>query len=330
MRHLRALFLGLGGLSNRRQRDRELSAEMESHLQMHVEDHLRSGMTPEEARRRALIQLGGVESVKQSYRERRGLPTLETVFQDLGYALRMLRKSPGFAAVAVLTLAVGISASTTVFGWIDSILLHPLPGVVDASHVMAFETMTPSGDFVPTSYENYRDYRDYLKLLSGLAMSRPVVLNVGEDENVERVSGELVSGNYFAVLGVRPLRGRVFLPEEYGDKPNGYPVAVISERMWRKRFNSDPAVAGKTIRVNRQQLTIVGVAPANFGGAMVGWSRDIWVPYIMQPQLIGVGQWMLRDRKTRNLLGLARLRSGVTPEQANTEIAALAKRMGEA
>src|SRR5258708_5698757 len=126
MRQLRALFLRLGGLFNRRQRDRELSAEMESHLQMHVEDHLRSGVTPEEARRRALIQLGGVESVKQSYRERRGLPALETVLQDLGYALRMLRKNPGFAAVAVLTLAPGITPSTTVFGSSDSILLYPL------------------------------------------------------------------------------------------------------------------------------------------------------------------------------------------------------------
>src|SRR5260370_11931688 len=129
MRQLRALFLRLGGLFNRRQRDRELSAEMESHLQMHVEDHLRSGMTPEEARRRALIQLGGVESVKQSYRERRGLPALETVLQDLGYALRILRKNPGFAAVAVLPPPLGPRPNTTEFRSSDSSPTFPPHGL---------------------------------------------------------------------------------------------------------------------------------------------------------------------------------------------------------
>jgi predicted permease len=247
------------------------------------------------------------------------------MLQDLKYGLRMLAKNPGFTAVAVLTLALGIGAITTVFSWIDAVLLHPLPGVTRPDELVAFETFTANGEFVPVSYPDYRDYRDHLTLLAGLAVTQLTPLSVGEEGRAELVWGELVSGNYFAVLGVRPMLGRVFSPDEYGDKPNGFPIAVISSRLWRAHFNGDPLIVGKTIRVNRHELTIVGVAPPDFRGTFSALAFDVWVPYMMHPQLQGVGEWMLRDRGTRQLIGIARPRPGVTLDQARAEIAELAR-----
>jgi hypothetical protein len=195
--------------------------------------------------------------------------------QDLRYALRVSAKSPGFTLVAVATLAVGIAANTTVFSWIDAVLLRPLPGVARQQELAAFETLTPNGEFLTTSYADYRDYRDHLTLLAGLAIAGPRALSLGQEDHAERVWGELVSGNYFAVLGVKPAIGRVFSPAEYGDKQGGYPVAVISYGLWKRRFNGERSVIGQTVRVNRQQLTIVGVAPEQFRGTIPGLSFEI-------------------------------------------------------
>jgi predicted permease len=242
----------------------------------------------------------------------------------------MLAKNPGFTAVAVLTLALGIGATTTVFTWIDGVLLHPLPGVEKPDELLSFETVAANGEFLTTSYPDYRDYRDHLTSLAGLAATQPEPLSVGEEDHAEQVWGELVSGNYFAVLGVKPALGRAFLPEEYGDKPGAFPIAVISYGLWRRRFNSDPQAVGKTIRVNRQELTIVGVAPPDFRGTIGGLAFDLWVPFMMHPQLQGVGEWMLRDRQTRQLIVIARLKPGVRLDQARAEIAGLARSMAEA
>jgi predicted permease len=255
---------------------------------------------------------------------------MRTLIQDMKYGFRILTKNPGFTAVAVLTLAIGIGASTTVFSWVDAVLLRPLPGVANPSELASFETVAANGDAVTTSYLDYQDYRDHLKLLAGLAGSRPTALAVGEEDRAERMWGELVTGNYFAVLGVKPILGRPFLPEEYADKPGAFPVAVISDRLWRSHFNADPAIVGKKIRVNRYQLTIVGVAPPDFHGTLAGLAFDLWVPYVMQPQLQGTGEWMLRDRQTRNLIVTARLKPGVTIEQARAEIQELARYMAKA
>jgi predicted permease len=255
---------------------------------------------------------------------------VRTLIHDLRYGFRVLRKSPGFTAVAVLTLALGIGASTTVFSWIDSVLLRPLPGVADPATLVAFETVTPNHEFITTSYPDYRDYRDHLTLLDGITGAQPTALSLGQEDHAERVWGELVTGNYFAVLGVRPFLGRMFSKEEYGDKPGAYPVAVISHQLWRTHFHSDPAAIGQTIRVNRQELTVVGVAPPEFRGSMSGVAFDIWAPLMMTPQLNGVGEWMLRDRQTRNMIVTARLKPGVAMEQAHAEIAELARRMAEA
>lgn len=249
--------------------------------------------------------------------------------QEILHSLRMLRRNPGFTLVAVLTLAIGIGTNATVFRWVDAILLHPLSGVQDPDRLVSLETTTPGGDFVTNSYPDYIDFRDNLKLVE-VATSRPAAFSVGPQDHAERVWGELVSGNFFAVLGVKAQLGRVFLPAEYGDKPGGYPIAVVSDRYWRSHLQADPVVVGKTIRVNQHELTVVGVAAPDFHGSLAGEALDLWVPYMMQPQLNGVGEWMLRDRKDRNMLAIARLQPGVTLAQAQQELHALAARMAVA
>jgi len=255
---------------------------------------------------------------------------MNTLHQDLRYGFRMLAKNPGFTAVAVLTLAIGIGASTTVFSWIDAVLLRPLPGVEKADELVAFEAVAPNGDFLTASYPDYRDYRDHLKSLDGLAATQISPFSIGPQDHGQQVWGEMVTGNYFAVLGVKPILGRTFSPEESGDKPNAFPVAIISSRLWQSYFNADPSIVGKTIRVNQHELTIIGVAPAEFQGSISGLAFDLWVPYMMHPELQGVGDWMLRDRGNRQLVCIARLKRGVTLDQARSEIAGLARFMAKA
>ena len=242
----------------------------------------------------------------------------------------MARRSPGFTLIAVLTLAAGIAANSTVFSWIDGVLLHPVPGVTDPARLVAFETVAPNGDSLLTSYPDYRDYRDRLKLMSGLAGAMILPFSIGQDVHAEHVWGELVTGNYFAVLGVRPILGRTFTPDEYGDAQGAHPVVVIGERLWRRRFNADPAAVGQLLRVNRQQLTIVGVVPAKFLGSVPGLAFDMWVPITMGAQLKALQDWSLTDRGTRQMIGFTRLRPGVTLEQARWEIQSQARHMAEA
>jgi predicted permease len=254
---------------------------------------------------------------------------MSSLLHDIRYGFRMLAKDPGFTAVAVLTLAIGIGASTTVFNWIDAVLLRPLPGVERANELVAFENFPQNGNFLTTSFLDYRDYRDHLNSLAGIAATQLEPLTVGSEDHSQQVWGEMVTGNYFAVLGIKPSLGRVFSPDEYGDKPNGYPIAVISSRLWQSYFNSDPSIAGKTIRVNQHDLTIVGVAPPDFRGTISGLAFDVWIPFMMHPQIQGVGEWMLRDRQTRQLICVARLKPGVTLAQARSEISTLALLMSK-
>jgi predicted permease len=254
---------------------------------------------------------------------------MRNLYEDLRYAFRVLRGSPGFTAVAVLTLALGIAANTTVFGWIDTLLVRPFPGVAAGGRLAALETVSPSGEYSNTSYRDYRDYRDRLKSFSGLAASLLNAFNVGPADNPRRVYGEYVSGNYFAVLGVKPVRGRAFLPSEYGDDPGAFPVAVISNRLWRSLFHGDPDVVGRTIRVNRYELTVAGIAPEEFRGTMPGMRMEIWIPMSMAPQLNGQGGWLLEGRADRQMWVTARLKPGVTLGQANAEVEACARRLAE-
>jgi predicted permease len=294
---------------------------------MDTEDGIRAGLSFHEARRQALVRLGGAEQTRQAYRERGTLPWLETLMQDVRYGVRMMMRNRGFTAVAVLTLAVGIGASATAFTWINAVLLQPLGGVADPSRLVTLESVTPNDGWVPNSYPDYIDFRDRLKLLDGIAVTKPVAFSVGKEDHAERVWGELVSGNFFAVLGVKPEAGRLFLPAEYGDAPGSFPIAVISDRYWRSHYGADAGIVGKTIRINQHELTVVGVAAPAFHGSIPVTAFDLWVPYMQQPVLNGVNERMLRDRHNRNMLGIARLKQGVTIDQARSELAALAGRM---
>jgi predicted permease len=255
---------------------------------------------------------------------------MRSVFQDLHYGARILLKAPGFTAVAVLTLAIGIAANTTVFSWIENVLVRPLPGVRDGQRLVVLEIVTPGFNqgTVNLSYAEYRLARENLTLLSGIAAHTLSAFQVGDGQRARRVWGELVSGNYFSVLGVEPTLGRVFLPEEYSDTPGGHPVAVIGERLWRGGFNADPGVVGRTIRVNRYPLTIVGVVPGEFRGTMPGLTFDIWVPVMMTPQLTGVDERIFSDG-SRSYWAVARLAPGVTIGQAQAEVLALVRRAAE-
>jgi predicted permease len=254
---------------------------------------------------------------------------VRTLIQDLRYGFRISLKKPGSAVVAVLTLAVGIAATSTVFTWIDGTLLRPIQGVADADRLTSFETLASDGRAMTTSYEDYRDYRDHLKLVSGIALFRPNVFSLGQENHPMRVFGELVSGNYFAVLGVKAALGRTFSPDEFGDNEGAYPVAVIGHGLWQSVFNSDPRIVGQTIQVNRQPLTVVGVAPANFYGGIAGLAEQIWVPATMAVRLNAMPDWMLKDRNSRMFLGIARLGPGVALAQARAELAAVASQLAK-
>jgi len=254
--------------------------------------------------------------------------TMKTLRQDIVFGFRVLKGSPGVTLVAILTLALGIAVNTTVFSWIDSTLLHPYAGVKNASDLALLETVTSSGErLAATSYLDYRDYRDNLKLISEIAVARFTPLSVGADGRTDRAWAELVSANYFDLLRVKPVLGRGFLPEESGDKPGAFPVAVISYKMWQERFGGDPSVLGRKIRLNRNELTIVGVAPREFNGSTVGLRYDVWMPITMAPAM-GTGGSTLSFRGCRDLTStLVRLKPGATIEQARAEAAALARRL---
>ena len=244
---------------------------------------------------------------------------MAAIFGDLQYGLRTMRKTMGFTAVAVLTMAVGIAANTTVFSWINATLLHPFPGAGDPARIVALETLAPSGEHLTTSYPDYRDLRDGTKLLDGIAVMQPRPLNIGEGVRAERVWAELVSGDFFDVLRVKPAVGRFFVGKERDDAPGGHPVIVISYKLWRTHFHSNPAIVGTAVHVNRYPFTIIGVAPEHFGGSMANLAFDLWAPATMFGELTAAGDFYIGDRRTRMFLSLARLKAGVTIEQGRAE-----------
>ena len=251
------------------------------------------------------------------------------MFSELKYAVRSLTKTPWLTAVVVITLALGIAANTAVFSWTRGVLLHPLHGVADGERLVSLEMVLSNGEYVGCSYPDFRDYRDSSRSLAGVIAFDQEPLSLGNENQAERVWAELVSGNFFDVLGVRPAAGRFFRAEEQEEAPGKHPVAVISARFWRRHFHADPQIVGKTIRVNRQELTVVGVAPTEFSGTEVGLSLDLWVPLAMAPPLLSEAPNWFENRNNRRLHVFARLKQGVSLPEARTEIQTIARRLAQ-
>ena len=255
---------------------------------------------------------------------------MPAIQQDLLFAIRILRRDKWFAAVAVLTLALGIAVNTTVFGWINTVLLHPFPCVGDARELALIETVTPGGEYlVNTSVLDYLDYRKNLKLVSGVALGRFTPLSMGPPGRAQRAWAELVSPNYFDVLQVKPILGRTLGPDERREQEGANPVAIISYRIWQTEFHGDPNVLGKNILLNRNRLTIIGVAPPGFRGSLAGMLFDVWAPITLATAM-GTGDGTLHYRATRDETStIVRLKPGVRLEQAREEVAALGRRLAE-
>jgi predicted permease len=317
--------------------EQELTEEVHTYLEMLIEAKVSEGLKAEEARRAALIELGGVEQIKESVREVRMGQAVETIWQDLRYGFRVMRKAPGFTAIAALSLALGIGANTALFSILDAMLLRMLP-VKEPGRLVLFRSMSPP-EFSPGHYSGYWDldpatgqnvltsfpYQSLLRMreqpsgLSDLFAFGDVSLSVSADGQVDVASGQAVSGNYYAGLGVQAVLGRTLTDED--DQAAAAPVAVLSYRYWQRRFGGDAAVIGKQVNLNSVAFTVVGVTPPAFDGTMqVGSTEDVTVPLAWEPQLypdpknsqMNDGQWWLR------LMG--RLRPGITAEQARAEL----------
>jgi putative ABC transport system permease protein len=315
---LRAWFLRVAGLFGRELRDGELSAEMESHLELHFEDNLRRGMSPAEARREAIMKLGGVEQTKESYRERRGLPLLEVFFQDLRFGARTLRKNPGFTLVAVLTLALGIAANATVFSFVSAVL-YKRPPVYDSDRVLVvYGTAAARGfgtSLNPVSAPNYFAWKRENRVFSDLAALEPYVSVslTGRDEP-ERISVNRATSNYFSVIGVAPVLGRAFAN---GDDQAGHDrVVLLDYRFWERKFGSDPNIVGKTIRLNGEEHTVIGVLPRPF--QIMSFRSQVWLPLVLDES-----QQSAAARQTRTLYLFARSKPGVTLDQAQSNLRTL-------
>jgi predicted permease len=312
-------------LFHKTRKDQELTEEIDAYLELLIEQKINEGLNPEEARRAALIELGGREQVKEKVREARAGYQLDTLWQDLRYGLRMLRRNPGFAAVAVLTLALGIGANTAIFSVANTMLLRPFP-IKDADRI--FDVHRP---FTP-GWEGF-SYPDYLELRkrSGavadlfafshaeLALGASgVASKAAVDNEAEELHGLLVTGTCFSSLGGNAALGRTLTPED--DQTEGaHPVVVLSHRFWQRRFGAAPGIVGQTILLNGRAFTVVGVAEANFTGAGIG-QPDVWAPLLMRNQLSPKDKLPTR----RDELGLrvrGRLQPGVELQQAEATMA---------
>src|SRR5882762_10325282 len=286
MRSVRRFLSRLGHLVTRRAQDERLREEIEGHIALQTEAHLRAGLSPIEARRQAMLKFGGVEAMKQDYRAERGLLFIENLVGDLRNAARAIYRMPGLAAVIILSLAIGIGVNTSIFSWIQLILFQPMPAVSGAANFLLVEPRSETGGYAGASWLEYRDLQKQVPALRDIVASQMVPFNVGERGHTERTHGQLVSGNYFSALRLKPAIGRFIRPEE-AERPGTEPVVVISYDYWQTRFRGASEAVGQKVRVNDRDLIVIGVAPKEFQGTMVPLKFELWVPATMTPALLG-------------------------------------------
>jgi macrolide transport system ATP-binding/permease protein len=323
--------------------EKELEAELLDHLEQQTEQNISLGMDKEEALYAARKAFGGVEQAKEQTRDIRGLRWLEDIWKDLRYGARILWKKPGFTLIVVSTLAIGLGVNTAIFTIFDAFILKPLP-LKDPGSLVKLEGRLRTGKMTRLfSYLEYLEYRDRNQVFDGLIAwnqvagvfgEKPVapindVLHVSKD--FELIIGKIVSGNYFSVLGAEMALGRGFLPEE-DRMPGASPVMVLSYDFWRRRFNSDPNLIGKTIKLSGQSYTVVGVTSREFIGTEPN-TPQFWIPLMMRDQAIQAGDWhhirWLTDRNADAFVLTGRLKHGISLEQALAETNVIAAQIAQ-
>jgi len=324
----RRFWLRLQSLFDAHRSTQRLNDEVQFHLDQQIAENIAAGMSPREARYAAIRTFGNPTFVKEETRDAWGWTWLEQIAGDLRYGARMLRRSPGFTAVAVVTLALGIGANAAIFTVINAVMLRALPVnhpeelviVGNPARVHSWGTGTPRTDSF--SYPLYREVRDNNQAFSSvLASSNLGNVQITVDESAEKATGRLVTENYFETLGVEALLGRTFTADD-GRTPGSDPVLVISYGYWQRRFSSDASVIGRKVQLNHYPFTIIGVAPPAFFGEVVGDRPDLWAPIMMQPQLMP-GRNFLESVNDAALLLMGRLKPGITADQALANVNAV-------
>ncbi len=315
MKTLMGWISRLAGLVPNARRERELADEIEGHLQMHIDDNLRAGMTPEEARRDAVLRLGGVEPTKQIYRERRTVPVLENLVQDVRFAMRQLRKNPGFTATAIFVLALGMCASVAIFAFVDAALIKPLPYKDPARLVGVFESI-PLFAHSNLSYLDYLDWKKLNKSFVSLEVYQHTGMTLNTAAGAEATRGARVSDGFFRALGVTPVLGRDFYPGE--DLPKARHTVLLSYSTWQKRFGGRVDAMGQTVMLDGDANVIIGVLPPEFHFAPAE-PADFWTAL----RSSGCSQ----RRGCHDLYGVARLKDGVSIEAALADVTLIAKQL---
>lgn len=316
MKRLRAYLLRIAGVVPSKRRERELADELDSHLQMHVDDNIRAGMSPEQARREAILKLGGVEPTKEAWRDRSTVPLVENLLRDIRFATRQLRKNPGFTATAILMLSLGVCASVAMFAFVEAALIRPLPYRNPEQLVGVFESIP----LFPRSALSYPDYLDWKKL-NTVFRSLDVFQNRGFRLNtpsgVEPARGVRVSAGFFRTLGVAPVLGRDFYEGE--DSPAAPRTVMLSYSTWQSRYGAETGVLGKTVTLDGEPSVIVGVLPSRFQFAPVG-PAEFWIP------IHASGNCDPR-RSCHALEGVARLKTGVSLQAALADVTTIARNL---
>lgn len=311
----------MANLFRRSKVDDDIAAELEAHIGLRVDDYVAQGMSPEEARRAARVLFGNPTATKERVTAADASLGLENLARDVRYAARQLRRSPGFALTAILTLALGIGANVVVFGVINAMLLRPL-NVAGAERLFQIEQKQP-GNW-SQSYPDYLDYRARNTAFSDMAAYRTVVAALSAGSSAQRSWGYEVSGNYFDMLGVQPALGRLLhAGDEHG--ANSAPYIVLGDGFWRSRFNADPRIVGMTVDLNKHPFTVIGVAPASFHGTEIFFWPDFWMPMVNAEQVEGFD--FLTTRQNHGSLVLGMLKPGVTRQQAQDNLNAVASQL---
>jgi predicted permease len=306
-------------LFSRKAVERDLDQEVRSYVELLTEEKIKAGMSPDDARRAARLEAGTVEQIKDEVRDVRKGSFLDSAWQDIRYGVRLLRRSPGFTTLAVLTIGLGIGANSAIFSVINGVVRKPLP-YPDSDRLMFITSQFPTLNFNKfwVSPPEYFDFKEHTKAFAHVGAYATGAMNLSEGDRPERVNAAFVTANMFDVLGVRPARGSVFTEEQ--DRPGADPVVLLSHELWARAFGADPSIVGKTVMIQGLQRTVLGVMPPGFD--LHDAKAQLWIP-------LGLNPANRQNRGSHGLYLVGRLASDVTAAQANSELQGMLKQWRE-